>query len=140
MITKKITKKMEEKLLKLIYQRYTQANGYGTRRLDAYKVLITSGEIFEDEMPEIVEHDSCQNMKRYLLIDLLQELMAKGYLERSADNTNYWLTINGYEHASKSKLEHVITYLNNNSGWAIPLALLSLIVSAFALFTGKANP
>jgi hypothetical protein len=123
MITKKITKENEEKLLKLIYQRYTQEHGYGTRKLDAYKVPITSGEMFEDEMPEIAEHDPSQNMKRYLLLDILQELMGKGYMECSADRGNYWLTVKGYEHASKNKFEHFITYLNKNSGWAIPLAL-----------------
>jgi len=29
-ITKKITKEMEEKLLKIIYERYTREYGYGT--------------------------------------------------------------------------------------------------------------
>lgn len=137
MITKKITKDMEEKLLRIIYQRYTKEHGYGTRKLSAYKVLITSGELFEEEMPEIVEHDSGQNIKRYLLLDILQELRARGCLNFSEDNISYWLSPQGYEHASKNKLEHFITYLNNNSGWAIPLALLSLVVSIFALFTSS---
>lgn len=135
MITKKITKEMEDKLLRIIYQRYTKEHGYGTRKLSAYKVLITGGELFEEEMPEIVERDTEQNIKRYLLLDILQELRAKGYLNFSEDNISYWLSPEGYEHASKSKLEHFITYLNNNSGWAIPLAFLSLIISVVALFT-----
>ena len=136
-ITKKITQGMDEKLLKIIYKRYTQMHGYGTRKLNDYKVLITGGELFEEEMPEIVERDANNNIKRYLLLDLLQELKAKNYLEVSADNTIYWLSNQGYQHASKNKFEHFITYLNNNSGWAIPLALLSLIVSIVALFTSN---
>lgn len=135
MITKKITKEMEDKLLRIIYQRYTKEHGYGARKLSAYKVWITGGELFEEEMPEIAELETEQNMKRYLLLDILQELTAKGYLNFSEDKISYWLSPEGYEHASKSKLEHFITYLNNNSGWAIPLAFLSLIISVIAIFT-----
>ncbi|MGO2242661.1 MAG: hypothetical protein ACTH5D_12970 [Halomonas sp.] len=99
MITNKITKEMEDKFLQIIYQRYTQEHGYGTRKLSEYKVLITGGEEFEEEMPEIVEHDQAQNMKRYLLVDILDELRAKGYLNFSEDNIRYWLSPKGYEQA-----------------------------------------
>lgn len=136
MITKNITKDMEEKLLKIIFERYTREYGYGTRNLSEYKVIITGGSMFEDEMPEIVEYDPNQNMKRYLLLDILKELMARGFIECSKDNVYYWLSTKGYEHASKTKLQHFITYLNNNAGWAIPLALLSSLASIIALFVG----
>jgi hypothetical protein len=135
-ITKKTTKDMEEQLLKIIFERYTKEYGYGTRNLTEYTVPITGGSMFENEMPEIVEYDPDQNMHRYLLLDILKELMARGYIECSEDNVHYWLTTKGYEHASKSKLQHFITYLNNNAGWAIPLALFSLVVSIIALFVG----
>ncbi len=136
MITKKITKDMEEKLLRIIFKRYTQEYGYGTRNLSEYKVIITGGSMFEDDMPEIVEFGPDQRMKRYLLIDILKELMARGYIECSEDNMYYWLSESGYNHASKTKIQHVISYLNNNAGLAIPLALLSLVVSVIALFVG----
>ncbi|MEW8052471.1 MAG: hypothetical protein AB2792_13415 [Candidatus Thiodiazotropha sp.] len=136
MITKKITKDMEEKLLKIIFERYTEEYGYGTRNLSDYKIIITGGSMFEDEMPEIVELDPDQRTKRYLLVDIFKELMARGYIECSEDNAYYWLSENGYNYASKTKLQHFISYLNNNAGWAIPLALLSLLVSIFALFVG----
>lgn len=136
MITKKITKDMEEKLLKIIFERYTREYGYGTRNLSEYKVIITGGSMFEEEMPEIVEYDPDQNMKRYLLLDILQELMARGFIERSEDNVYYWLSEKGYDHASKTKMQHFITYLNNNAGWAIPISLLSFLASIIALFVG----
>lgn len=136
MITKKITKEMEEKLLKIIFEGYINEYGYGTRNLSEYKIIITGGLLFEDGMPEIVEYDPETNTKRYLLLDILKELMARGYIECSKDNVYYWLTIKGYEHSSKNKLQHFITYLNNNAGWAIPLALLSLVVSVAAIFVG----
>ena len=134
MITKKITKEMEEKLLKIIYERYIREYGYGTRNLTEYKVIITGGAIFENEMPEIYEYDEAQNMKRCLMPDILKELMARGYIECSGDNVYYWLSEKGYYHASQNRLQRFVSYLNNNSGWAIPLALLSLVVAVIALF------
>lgn len=124
---------MEEKLLKIIYERYTKEYGYGTRNLTEYKVIITGGAMFENEMPEIYEYDEAQNMKRCLMLDILKELMARGYIECSGDNNYYWLSEKGYEHASQNRLQRFVSYLNNNSGWAIPLALLSLVVAVIAL-------
>jgi hypothetical protein len=134
-ITKKLSKGMDVKLLSIIYKRYTKVHGYGTRHLDQFKVILTAGELFTDDMPEIVEFDPDTNTQRYLLIDILKELLAQGYVEKSDDNKYYWLTEAGYDFAAKSKFEHFVTYLNNNSGWALPIAFISLLVSIVALYT-----
>lgn len=131
MITKKTTRKMEEKLLKIIFKRYTKEYGYGVRNLAQYQVLITGGSLFEDEMPEIVEYEN--NTKRYRLLDLLKELMARGYIECSEDNVYYWLTESGYKHALQNTIQRVVTYFTNNAGWTIIIAICSFIVSVIAL-------
>ncbi|MBU3020160.1 hypothetical protein KO519_21020 [Paraglaciecola agarilytica] len=137
MITKKITKGMEVKLLQIMFNRYIKEHGYGTRNLKKYSVIITGGEAFVDDMPEIVEYNARTDTKRYLLLDILKELMGRGFIECSEDNTHYWLTKQGYDYASKTWLQRFMTYLNNNSGWAIPIALLSLMASITALFVNK---
>jgi hypothetical protein len=58
---------------KIIFERYTKEYGYGVRNLAQYQVIITGGSLFEGEMPEIVEYEN--NTKRYLLLDVLKELM-----------------------------------------------------------------
>ncbi len=130
MITKKITKEMEEKFLKIICRRYIEEYGYGTRNLDKYKVPLLAGAAFEDEMPEICEFDASINMRRYLTTDLFTELMARGFIECSTDNCYYWMTPSGYEHASKKWVGRFVSYLNNNSGL---LALISLVTSIIAV-------
>ena len=132
MITKKTTKAMEKKLLKIIFEQYTSEYGYGVRNLKEYKLILTGGDSFEKEMPEIVEYEG--NVKRYLLLDILKELMARGHIECSEDNCYYWLSESGYKHASKSFFQHIVGYYNDNSGWAIPIAIVSLVVSLISLF------
>lgn len=134
MITKKITKKMEDRFLKLIYRRYIDRFGYGTRNLSEYRLLLTDDESFVTDMPEIAEFDSERNLTRYRVTDILIELKAKEYIEFSHDNLHYWLSVRGYEYASKNGFERFVDYMNNNSGWALPISFLSFIVSVFALF------
>ena len=122
---------MEEKLLKIIFKRYTKEYGYGMRNLKEYKLSVIGGSSFEKDMPEIVEFEG--DTKRYRLIDILEELMARGYIEFSEDNAYYWLTESGYNHAAQNIFQRIIAYFNKNAGWAIPIAVLSLIVSIVAL-------
>ncbi len=138
---KKITKKMEEKLLKILYRRYLEEYGYGVRHLDKYEILVTGAEIYVDEMPEIYSYDKKNQTKYSLLMPILDELQAKKFVRGFSTSTGfeprkyyYYLTEDGYIHASKSKLDHFISYLSQNTGWAIPVAALSLVISIIALF------
>ena len=123
---------MEEKLLKIIFKRYTKKYDYGVRNLKEYKEIITDRKSFEKDMPEIVEFEG--DTKTYLLIPILEKLMAKGYIEFSEDNAYYCLTESGYNHAAQNIFQRIIAYFNKNAGWVILIAILSLIVALVALF------
>lgn len=127
MITKKIKKGMDDRFIKLFFGRYISEHGHGIRNLKDFKILITSGQCFEDEMPDIVEVE--KDTKRYLLIDILKELMARGYIESSANNIEYWMTEKGYLYASINWFQRILMHFNKNAGWAVIIAVISLIIS-----------
>ncbi len=130
-ITKKVTKKMQLKLLKIFYAEYVEEFGEGTRNLNEYTVLTTEAEAYLDRMPELREQDG--NMVRYLLVDLLVELRNAGHMT-SIGGAQFSLTPEGYARASMNRWDEWIDYANKNSGLAIPISLVALVVSVIALF------
>jgi hypothetical protein len=126
-----LTKGLDEKFLRYMYNRHVSSYGYGVRNLEASKLYITSGYGIERDIPEIlVTHDG---MNKYLVVDAAKELQAKGYVKFNDDNCTFWLTEAGYRRAEQCWWEKFLGYLNKNSGLSIPIALLALIVAIIAL-------
>lgn len=134
MITKKITKEMEQKLLGLIYKKYTDRFGHGVRNLAEFPILITSAEVYLADMPELQEMDG--NLIRHRFIDIMEELRASGFVTYD-QKTSFFLTDAGYARAALSLKDKVLDFFNKNQGLAVPISIVSLIISIIALWAGK---
>ncbi|MCX2692283.1 hypothetical protein OO256_16130 [Pseudomonas sp. DCB_CB] len=131
MITKKITKGQEDRLIRHIYAKYIDRFGRGVRSLGEFPVLITSAEVYLGDMPDLAE--SSGNLVRYRFVDLLKELEALGYM-RFDGSTSFFLTEAGYKKAAMSRADRFLDFCNRNQGLAVPVAAASLIISIIALF------
>ncbi|MFK3794778.1 hypothetical protein [Pseudomonas sp. NPDC088444] len=132
MITKKLKKGMEQKLLGILYRRYVETFGRGVRNLNEYPVLITASEVFLSEIPEMREVQGL--MARDLFIDTMQELQASGYV-RFDGKMSFFLTEAGYHRAAMTPIDRFLEFCNKNEGLAVPISVVSLIISIIALFT-----
>jgi hypothetical protein len=133
-ITKKISRVMESKLLGLIYDKYIHRFGHGVRNLDEFPIYITSAEVYVGDMPELQEQEG--NVIRHRFIDIMQELEASGYVVYD-QNTSFFLTEAGYKRASMTLKDKALDFFNKNQGLAVPISVLSLIISIIALWAGK---
>lgn len=140
MENKKITNKMLYKFLRINYERYLKKYGEGSRNLEKFHILVTGAELYKDEMPELlVYEDGCG--RRSLLPDIIIELESKKLIRNSQigffSDTNEFLTYiftdEGYELASKGRVDRLISYFNDNPGLALPVSLFSLFVSIIAI-------
>lgn len=131
MITKKIGKGMKQKLLRIIYEKYVDEFGHGVRNLRQFPVLITAQESYHEKMPELME--SQDNARRSLFLDVMKELRADGFIFYD-EGVNYYLTAEGYEEADMGWLKRSLRFFNANQGLAVPISIISLIVSVIALF------
>ena len=132
MITKKLKKGMEQKLLGIIYRRYIERFGRGVRNLDEFPVLITSSEVFLSEIPEMREVEG--SMARDLFIDAMRELEVSGFV-RYDQKMSFFLTEAGYRRAAMTRTDKFLEFCNRNEGLAVPISVISLIISVIALFT-----
>lgn len=128
-----ITEALEAKFLRYMYERQIKSCGYGIRNLEGGKLSITHGEVIEKEIPEIFV--VTDGMRKSLVVQVATELQAKGLVQFSPDNVDFWLTPTGYAAAEKTCLQRRIDYLNKNPGWSIPISVASLIISLLALFS-----
>lgn len=131
MITKKISPEMASKLLKLLCQDYIAEFGHGVRNLPKFSVLITAHEHYAQRMPELYEY--ADGVRRPRFLDVMQELQADGFV-RFDENIKFFLTEKGYKAGASSWIDKSIDFCNRNQGLAIPIAVLSFIVSIIALF------
>jgi len=131
-ITKKLKKGMEQKLLGIIYRRYIERFGRGVRNLDEFPVLITSSEVFLSEIPEMREVEG--SMARDLFIDAMRELEVSGFV-RYDQKMSFFLTEAGYRRAAMTRTDKFLEFCNRNEGLAVPISVISLIISVIALFT-----
>ncbi|WP_369991347.1 hypothetical protein [Pseudomonas xanthosomatis] len=134
MITKKISKEQEEKLLRLIYEKYVGRFGHVVSRVGEFPVLINSVEIYHREMPELIVKFG--SVKRSRFQELLKELEASGDM-RSEGSVAYYLTEAGYARAAMSPVDKLLDFCNRNQGLAIPISVVSLAISIIALFVSK---
>ena len=134
MITKKISKKMEPKLLGLIYKKYIDRFGHGVRNLGEFPILITSAEVYLADMPELQEMDD--NLIRHRFIDIMRELQTSGYVNYD-QKTSFFLTEAGYQRAALSPKDKALDFFNKNQGLAVPISVVSLVISIIALWAGK---
>ncbi|EMM8839766.1 TPA: hypothetical protein SL809_001706 [Pseudomonas aeruginosa] len=131
MITKKISRMMPEKLLRIIRKRYVDKHGEGVRNLGDFPILITAHNSFSDEMPEVIEERGGVQYPR--LLDMLKELEHRGFV-RFDGNYSYFLTVDGYKEASMSTFARGMRWFEVHPGIATLIALLSLLISIIALF------
>lgn len=131
MITKKVSKGMKQKLIRIIYEGYVEAFGHGVRNLQQFPVLITAQDVYHKKMPELMEYQD--NQLRSLFVDVMNELRADGFI-RYDERVNYYLTPEGYREADLSRLQRSFRFFNANQGLAVPISILSLVVSVIALF------
>ncbi|HDS1791474.1 hypothetical protein NPS34_25670 [Pseudomonas putida] len=134
MITKKISNKLEKELLRSIYKKYIERYGHGVRRISEFRVLITAGDIYHRDIPELLEKTDNGTKSRFL--DVLRELEAIGYV-RSDGAGAYVLTEPGYTEAAMSRIDKFLDFFNRNQGLAIPISMVSLIISLIALFVSS---
>lgn len=130
MITKKITRSMQLKLLRLIYEDYLEEHGEGVRKLGQFGVLITAHDMYIPRMPELMEVEG--TLARPLFSDVLSELKTQGYL-RWDEASKYYLTTEGYNFVRKGLYGRFVDYLNRNPGLAIPISVVSLLLSVLAI-------
>jgi hypothetical protein len=67
------------------------------------------------------------------VVDLAQELAARGFVEFSTDRTKFWLKEAGYDEAAKGPIQRALEFLNKNGGISILISIVSLIVAILAL-------
>lgn len=125
---------MESKLLGLIYEKYIDRFGHGVRNLGEFPVLITSAEVYLDGMPELKESEG--DFIRHRFIDIMQELTASGYVTYD-QKTSFFLTEAGYKRAALTPKDKALDFFNKNQGLAVPISIISLIISVIALWAGK---
>ncbi|PIB57211.1 hypothetical protein [Pseudomonas sp. 2995-1] len=133
LITRQLKKGMEQKLLALIYRKYVERLGHGVRNLREFPIWITSAEVYLPDMPELREYD--ENMARDLFVDVMRELEASGYVIFDS-NIAFFLTEAGYGRASMTPVDKFLDFCNKNQGLAVPISIVSLIVSFAALWAG----
>ncbi|MBC3492369.1 hypothetical protein [Pseudomonas taiwanensis] len=134
MITKKFSNKLEKKLLRSIYKKYIERYGHGVRRIGEFPVLITAGDIYHRDIPELLEKTDNGSKSRFL--DVLRELEALGHM-RSDGAGAYVMTEAGYTEAAMSRTDKSLDFFNRNQGLAIPISMVSLIISLIALFVSS---
>jgi hypothetical protein len=127
-----ITKSLEKRFLKYMYEAHVAKFGHGKRDLQRSKLIITAGPGIEQEIPEILVMSD--GMKKYLVADVASELELQGLVQFSNDKSWFWLTDAGYESAAQGLIKRCLSFLNENAGLSIPIALLSLVVSIAAFF------
>jgi len=123
--------KEKYQFLKLVFKKYVNKHGYGKRNLSEFYIFTTSADCFEDEMPSIFEEENC--VRRSRLLSFTQELEIDGFLEIAKDGQKIFLTEAGYDFASQGFCSRVLSYLNKNPGLSIPISVVSVIVSIFAM-------
>lgn len=134
MITKKISRVMESKLLGLIYDKYIHRFGHGVRNLGEFPIYITSAEVYLSDMPELQEQDG--DLIRHRFVDIMLELEASGYVVYD-QKTSFFLTEAGYRSAAMTLKDKVLDFCNKNQGLAVPISVISLIISIIALWAGE---
>ncbi|MDR6162371.1 hypothetical protein [Pseudomonas fluorescens] len=134
MITKKISRVMEAKLLGLIYDKYIHRFGHGVRNLGEFPIYITSAEVYLADMPELQEQEG--DLIRHRFVDIMLELEASGYVEYD-QKTSFFLTEVGYRSAAMTLKDKVLDFCNKNQGLAVPISVISLIISIIALWAGE---
>lgn len=133
-ITKKISWQMEPKLLGIIYGKYIDRFGHGVRNLGEFPILITSADVYLNDMPELREMEG--DLVRHRFIDIMKELEASGYVTYD-QRTSFFLTEAGYQLAARSPIDKALDFFNKNQGLAVPISIFSLIISIVALGAGK---
>lgn len=133
-ITKKISREMPQKFLCVLYKLYIAEHGHGVRHLSKYEILVTAHELYIKHMPEIAEVDKSASVMRPRLLDLIQELEARGYLRGDGGGLTYFLTTEGYDEAAKSGWQRFVDYWNSNPGLNTLIAMLSMVIAAGSLW------
>ena len=129
MITGRLDKGMELKLLRIFYKRYITRFGRGVRHLDDFEISIASEDFYAKFMPELREQDA--NRVRSRFIDITRELEAGGLLR--LDSPSYYLTEDGYRLGGMTRTDRFLDFCNRNAGMAVIVAVVSAAVSAASL-------
>lgn len=133
-----LTPALERRFLASLYKKYNSNFGYGIRHLRSCAFYVTGPESFEAELPEI--WDISGQTKKSQLLDWAKELNAKGWVVFSENQLTFTLTEAGYREANQGCVGRVMSYLNNNPGWAIPISIFSLIVAIIAIVVDAKAP
>lgn len=123
--------KEKYQFLKLVYKKYVNNYGYGKRNLGEFYIFTTSAECFENEIPNIFEEKN--GVRRSRLLSFTRELEIDGFLKIAKGGQKIYLTEAGYDFASQGFCSRVLSYLNKNPGLSIPISVVSVIVSIFAM-------
>ena len=126
------TKNLEQKFLRYLYDRQIKHVGHGISKRRDCTMFITHGpgSEIEKHIPGVLE-DRGDGLKKYLVTEVATELESRGMVEFNTTNTEFWLTVAGYDAAAKTRWNRMLDFLNKNPGL---IATVSLFVAACAFF------
>ena len=127
-----------EELLRLFCREFIAINGQAIHKLPEWKFSYTA-------MVQRPENHEWLNRKcpvegdqgKFVQI-IFDDLVARGYFKEEA--VQYWLTQEGFERGTETQAQKFLRHLNSNPGMAIIVSLLSLVISAGALYVAYTKP
>lgn len=122
-----LTKSLEAKFLKSLYQRYIERFGHLAHKLGEYAFYTT-------EMPPEIALKLPDSTIWYPVVELAESLEKQGLVNFSENRTTFFLTELGYKSAEQGRLGIILTYLNSNQG---VIAAAAFIISIIGLFVGS---
>ena len=118
------------KIVKCLYASYTERHGKTIGKLSEHSLFILDHRL-KEAVPELFDEKdtNLESVK-----EAFQELRHRGFVDVLGNNREIRLTSEGYKWASENVFQKSLNFLNKNSGVAILVFVISLIVSIVALF------
>ncbi|MFK8933442.1 hypothetical protein ACJBLB_03485 [Acinetobacter junii] len=119
-----LNRKLENKLLHYMYQRYIRKFGHLGHKLDELPFYIT-------ETPSEIAIKLSDTETWYPIVDLALSLEQMGLVHFNKNRTKFYLTEAGYKQVESGRIGVLLTWFNRNQG---VIAFAALIISIIAFF------
>jgi hypothetical protein len=119
----------ERVLLQYLYSRFVDVNGNRQSKLTEFTIFV-----LEPGLKTAVPHLFSEDASLKELKHAFRELAARGLVRIHGADRNYSLTKEGFDEASQGRSMRILDFLNRNTGLAIGVSIISLIVAVIALF------
>ena len=117
-------------IVKCLYADYTERHGSNVSKLSEHSLFILDPTL-KKAVPQLFDENDTSHKS---VQDAFQELRHRGYVDVLGNNHAIRLTPEGYKWASENMFQKSLNFLNKNSGVAILVSIVSLIISIIALF------